>query len=308
MSEAEAREMRWPEHPNLIAGESLSSWVRRLASVYGLRSKELLIWGLGISGVENAHLDKQPPEELIAALSMRTGEEQESVKRATLAGMMPFLFDELGPDDKRLTALEYLSRRQLSYGLPWFRKWTQCQVTGCRLCLEGYPNVAILLPWRVAILQSCPEHGLMLESAKVNGCSLCWLNESPEQAPKVLRYLDSNTWSAMVKGDAEWFWLLRMLHKRLRKPMSQFGRPKEWHQIVGEHCPDLLFKRSTQGEPARRWAVVLATAIDLMAKSEMELRASGGFYLSRAMREHDGIKEKRQMQAQKEAARWTAKY
>lgn len=308
--------MRWPGHPTLISGESLSSWLRRIAMVYGLSIKDLLRWGLGCERLQTSCLDRSPPGQLMTAIAARTGLEQATVHNATLAGMFPFLFEKSGCDDGRpaSTSSIPLSRSQLSRGIPWFRKYQSRHVKVCRLCVEGYPDAAFLLQWRLAILQSCPAHGLMLEPAEVNTHSISWLNDDPEQAPDVVRSFDSHTLAAVTEGrvalpggvvdTAAWFRVLRTIHRELRKITHRLGRRIEWQQIVCEHCPKILFQKRTQADPARRWAIVLATAFDLMAKGEMELIGPGDFWLSRSMTLHPVYGAQRLARAQKEVIRW----
>lgn len=311
--------IRWPGHPTLIPGESLSSWLRRIGIVYGLNTKEMLRWGLGFQRLQTSSLDRNPPEELFKAISARTGVSAETVYKATLSGMMPFLFENSGSTDRRpeSTSLVRSLSGGLSNGIPWFRKRKSGQVTACRLCFENYPDAAELLEWQLAILQSCPIHGLMLEPAELDGYSVRWPNDSPDQAPEALRLLDSRTLSAVTEGSvklpggiidsARWFKILRIIHRNLKRPMEPYGRRVEWQEIVCEHCPAILFRRKTQADPARRWAIVLATALDLMEKGDMELIGPGVFLCSMAMMRDPVYGARRIARAQKEVVRWTAR-
>ncbi len=310
---------RWPGHPTPISCESLSSWLRRIGMVYGLSIHDLLRWGLGFQGLQTSWLDRSPPDQLVTAISARTGVMLETVYKATLAGRLPFLFDYSECEDTRSTSTSSIRhlRSGLSAGIPWFRKPQRGQVTACRLCFEKYPDAGFLLPWRLAILLSCPIHGLMLESAHVTANSVSWLNDSPEQAPDVVRRLDSRTWAAVTEGSvklpggvfdtAEWFRLLRIIHRQLKKPMDRFGRRVEWQQIVCEHSPKILFQKRTQSDPARRWAIVLATALDLMEKGHMELIGPGDFLLSMSMMRDPVYGGQRLSRVQREVMRWTSR-
>lgn len=64
---------RWPLHPQPAPGEALSSWLTRLAGVYGLSVEDLLRHNLGPASFEvgdrNAGgLDWDPPAAVLAAL------------------------------------------------------------------------------------------------------------------------------------------------------------------------------------------------------------------------------------------------
>ena len=311
--------MQWPGHPSLIPGESLSSWLRRIGIVYGLSRMDLLRWGLGFQGLQTIRLDRSPPEELVVAISARTGVGQETIHKATFKGLLPFLFDYSECEGTRPSSESsiHLLRNRLSDDIPWFRKPRRNKVTACRFCFEDYPDAALLLLWRLAIIQSCPTHGLMLEAAHVNNDSISWLNGKPEPAPEVLRKFDSRTWVAVTEGSvmlpggdadtAQWFRLLRIIHRELRKPMNPYGKRVEWQQAVCEHCPDILFQRRTQIDPARRWAIVLATALDLMEKGRMELIGPGVFWISMPIMRSSDNREQQESRVQKEVARWTSR-
>ena len=317
MSGAEERKMRWPDHPIKIDGESLSSWLRRVGYAYGLSVKDLLKLGLGMEGIQQKKLDVKPPEELVAALSNRTGVEQGSLHRGTLAGMLPFIFDDSENDDG---VGQYgikpapLLKVGLSEGIPWFRKQQGLQVTACRLCFEDYPNAAVMLQWRLAILQSCPTHGLMLEEAQVNSACVRWVNKSAEEAPAVLRTFDRRTWTAVADGrvmmpggltdTAEWFDMLRIIHGQLRNPMWRYGKGFEYQLIVCDYSPKILFQKRTQAEPGRRWAIVLATAMDLMEKGHMELQGPGNIMLSKEILRDQDHGGKQKAMVREEVKRW----
>lgn len=84
---------RWPVHPRPMEGESLSSWLRRLAMIYGLTAMELVEHDLGFRRRQRQRhwLDIDPPEKLLKAVAARTGVPLERVQETTIAGVRPFL-------------------------------------------------------------------------------------------------------------------------------------------------------------------------------------------------------------------------
>lgn len=56
---------RWPLHPAPAETESLSSWLRRIATSYSMYSYELLEHELGHRGLSDADLDLNPPAHLV---------------------------------------------------------------------------------------------------------------------------------------------------------------------------------------------------------------------------------------------------
>ena len=69
---------RWPLHPPPGESEALTSWLSRLAEVYGLSVEDLLRHNLAAPGVDLADhhtsaLDLDPPPWLLPALAERTG-------------------------------------------------------------------------------------------------------------------------------------------------------------------------------------------------------------------------------------------
>jgi hypothetical protein len=76
--------------------EALSSWLGRLARLYGLSVTDLLTHNLGLVDVTvPAELDYDPPAAMLAALAERTGVELVRLRAMTLAGQVPWLLDAL---------------------------------------------------------------------------------------------------------------------------------------------------------------------------------------------------------------------
>jgi hypothetical protein len=61
--------IRWPLHPRPLAGEALSSWLRRVAAAYGLYVDDLLVHDLGYQSMSSEQLDLGPQNSLLEQLS-----------------------------------------------------------------------------------------------------------------------------------------------------------------------------------------------------------------------------------------------
>ena len=93
---------RWPLHPPPGHGEALSSWLHRLATVYGMPLDQLVRHDLTPPGApvpgSIGSLDLEVPSELITILAARTGVPPAQVRRMTVAGWVPWLLDSLQPE------------------------------------------------------------------------------------------------------------------------------------------------------------------------------------------------------------------
>jgi len=95
-------------------------------------------------------------------------------------------------------------------------------------------------------MMSCPIHGLMLEPAViVPGVGVAWEQDASEEAPVVIRRMDSLTWDALTSGGVDlprrrvhaavWFRVLRAVLDELNRPLSCVQRHRDllaavWHQ------------------------------------------------------------------------------
>ena len=73
-------------------------------------------------------------------------------------------------------------------------------MNGCRQCLADYPDGGVLLGWLLKVVFSCPIHGVMLEPGRKVSEGINWVNEKPEEAPKLVRQLDSRSMAAVAEG------------------------------------------------------------------------------------------------------------
>jgi hypothetical protein len=177
------RPRRWPLHPEPTAGEALSSWLTRLAQLYDLSVTELLRYNLaGLADVHSPReldpvtFDLDPPRSVLAALQERTGVDEQDLRRMTIAGWVPWLLDDVQPDEGTEAFTTYV--RQDSVLLPprrspvgraanW-RPWLPAPPLpalmnrACRRCL-GDPDRGLMLMAKIPLMLTCPEHGCRLD-------------------------------------------------------------------------------------------------------------------------------------------------
>ena len=175
---------RLPLHPRPLADEALSSWVRRLGAAYDLTPDRFIESALGLSPPAGflGVIDNEPPNDLVEALSERTGTSAERVSAMTLAGYGSLLlgasasisrsateifvdyvcqFTCLSPAGPRRTApVTQLSTR--------WRPWICADLLddrprSCRRCLITDPIPYTRIHWRAAWMVSCPIHEVALE-------------------------------------------------------------------------------------------------------------------------------------------------
>lgn len=246
---------RWPLHPAPVEMESLSSWLRRIASSYDMHSYELLEHGLGQRELSDPELDLDPPRDLLEELAKRTGLDQHRVIAMTMAGWVPWLVDSLSPAPGAYETYVH----QLSVLLPPKRrniyapqKWVPwLSVTGARRgcpdCLASSP--AILLFWQLPLMASCLVHGRRLETYEGHSPDFnLWATPAHDQRPlpESLSLMDRRTWQAITTGSVDlprypvhagiWFRLLRTILDELTTAQGRYGRQLDDVRRVWEHC------------------------------------------------------------------------
>jgi hypothetical protein len=178
-----SRPCRWPLHPEPSAGEALSSWLTRLAQPYDLSVPELLRYNLArLADVHSPRdldpvtLDLDPPRSVLSALQERTGIDEQHLRRMTIAGWVPWLLDDVQPDEGTEAFTTYV--RQDSVLLPprrspvgqaanW-RPWLPAPPLpalmnrACRRCVSD-PDRGLTLMAKIPLMLTCPEHGCRLD-------------------------------------------------------------------------------------------------------------------------------------------------
>ena len=244
---------RWPLHPPPGEGEALTSWLNRLAEVYGLSVEDLLRHNLAAPGVDlpdQRTLDLDPPPWLLPALAERTGAPLDRLRQMTIAGWVAWLVDPLAPepvpgaafdtyvrqDSVLLTARERPGRQ-----VPGWRAWLPTDPKrgplrrACPTCQStaGDGTVGFTLVSQLPLTLSCPQHRCRLEEAFGGlGAFVAW--EKPgtraRPAPAAVVAVDARTHEGLRTGAVllprravhvgVWFRLLRTLIDELSIPVS----------------------------------------------------------------------------------------
>jgi len=204
----------WPVVPPPQPGESLSSWLARIGQEYGLAGDQLLGSDGPAAMGTDVTLDEDPPDDLVAWLSRKTGQAPRRIRAMTLSGFVPFLLDGVAPPAACLAT--YVAGTRLITGpderivktktLPWIdRTWTE--QWACSACLEAddapYRRLSWYLPWML----TCPLHGAFLNRVLVQpGRTWDVMEERPfGRAPpeEDLLRLDRATHQAVTRGIVE---------------------------------------------------------------------------------------------------------
>jgi hypothetical protein len=286
-------EKRWPVRPDVIPGETLSSWLRRIGCVYSCSVEELLKHELGFSEVKTSELDVKAPCELLTAIAVRAGLPVETIEGMTLPGTVPFLFQPpyTAPDNGAFGNCSVLFESNGLYSYEkltqWFRKQTKSTVNGCRYCLSDYPDGGVLLGWMLKVVLSCPVHSVMLEPGRKSTERINWVNEKAQEAPTLVCQLDSRTLAALAEGfvqlpgglvsKAQWFRLLQTIFQELNAPLFSGHREHVKWQLkiwnVAEYYPSGPLESFKFD---KRCSLLIATAIDQMEKGKLTPTGSEG--------------------------------
>ncbi|GEL18027.1 hypothetical protein PA7_18640 [Pseudonocardia asaccharolytica DSM 44247 = NBRC 16224] len=232
--------------------ESLSSWLQRIAQLYGLSVTDLVRHNLGEASAQLADtaeeaLDWDPPIAVLAALAERTGAELGQLRRMTMAGWVPWLTDTLAPDDGQDLFDTYVRQDSVllapgEAGLnhagrwrSWKGPWLPAQPMRrtCPLCAAA-PERGTALTWRLPLMVSCVEHGCRLEPVFEVAFAASQGNPmAPVPVNGHLAALDRRTQQGLAAGAVAlpgrsvhvgvWFRLLRTLLDEVSMAPSRVG-------------------------------------------------------------------------------------
>lgn len=243
---------RWPLHPPPGEGEALTSWLNRLAAVYGLSVEDLLRHNLAAPGANlpDQTLDLDPPPWLLPALAERTGVPLDQLRQLTIAGWVPWLLDSLDPEPVpgaafdtyvRQDSVLLTTKERPGRQVPGWRAWLPTDPKrgllrrACPTCQSTAPDstFGLTLMSQLPLTLSCPQHRCHLEPAFGGlGAFAAW--EKPDTrahpAPAVVVAMDARTHQGLRTGAVPlprrpvhvgvWFRLLRTLIDELSTPVS----------------------------------------------------------------------------------------
>ncbi|MGW4719477.1 TniQ family protein [Nocardia sp. NPDC004260] len=105
---------RWPLHPAPGELESLSSWLARIAAIYGVRLDDLLGPQFAAFCQNPDLLDEDPPPGLLGAVSRASGVPTERLGPMTMPAWVPLLFDSVPMPERYAEQTFYTYVRQYS--------------------------------------------------------------------------------------------------------------------------------------------------------------------------------------------------
>jgi len=243
---------RWPLHPPPGPGEALTSWLARLAGLYGMTVGYLLRHNLGEASAlmddsRAADLDFDPPAGILRALAERTGTELGVVRLATIAGWVPWLADTLDPGDAPEAFHTYvrqasvlLAPREAGYNsvsrwLPWMPVRDQEWRTARRACPQcaAAPGRGASLLAALPLMTTCGEHGCRL-TPDVSLLPGAADRPAARPAPGPVAAVDRLTWEGLTTGMVTlprravhvgvWLRMLRTLLDEVSLPGSRVRR------------------------------------------------------------------------------------
>ena len=199
----------WPVVPPPLPGEILTSWLQRMASVYGLVIVELLgrhhrlTGGWPLAGAA-------PQADDLAWLSDKTGYSFETIRAMTPVSLVPVLLDGFAFPQANLAHCIDRFGLLTRLGRPGARKetapWIDTQWIGqwgCVGCLEEDPLPYRRFIWDLPWMLTCPRHGTFLRRVLV-WPGRGWMPTAPAIArgrpDASLVRLDTLTLEAVTRG------------------------------------------------------------------------------------------------------------
>jgi hypothetical protein len=228
----------------------MSSWLERLARLYGMHVNDLLGPDLGVWARPVDLVDYDPPPEIFALLAVRTGVGEGQLRAMTLAGWAPWLFD-IYPAMQRDAAEVFhtyvrgnsvlldprAASRPSALRRSWRGPWLSTDPLNrtCPRCTAETGQRALL--WELPLTVGCTEHGCRLESASDalrTAIDPKDHNLEPIPIPEPLATLENYTHQALTTGTVQlpgrpvhagvWFRLLRSLLDELSLALTTMNQ------------------------------------------------------------------------------------
>jgi len=228
---------RWPLHPAPRPGEALSSWLERIAAVYGMQLHELADIDLGLPDVGGKpwestgwdRFDVDPPAAVLARIHQRSGVPLAQLGLMCVAGWTPWLMDSLDPSlpeafatyvcqDTVLFAAHQLKKDSVLFAArplrkpesshhPW-RPWLEPEPTSrlrraCLPCVLAGGWWWSLLMCNMPVMLSCPEHGVRLmpfTQVRVAAAGYGDEEDVPDQVSEAVTAMDRRTHEGVTTG------------------------------------------------------------------------------------------------------------
>lgn len=234
-------------HPVPALGEALSSWLSRIAEQYRVTVDDLTFdLGYGVDG--DTDLDMAPPEGFAEQVAIRTGVSVNQLRKMSLSGFVPWLFDDIVPGRDGFTtyarqfsvllAEGKRTKRRAGLWRAWVPAMGKSQQRACPQCVAASaPPHPYQLMWSVPLMLSCLAHDCLLEPHDgLRGYYYSWHQEppTPRQTNAAIRAMDARTWQALTTGRVDlprrrvhagiWFRLLRTLIDELSATLKESGQ------------------------------------------------------------------------------------
>ncbi|WP_073708031.1 TniQ family protein [Glutamicibacter sp. 0426] len=286
---------RWPLHPAPGQGEALTSWLHRLATVYGMNFDQLVSRDLTPPGVlmpsRLRSLDLEAPSDLITTVAERTGVPEKRVHRMTVAGWVPWLLDSLQPEEiprssyqtyvRQDSVLFTFKERPYREVLDW-RAWLPLHSKErrvsrvCPVCVESTTDNSFVLTLiaQLPITLTCPHHGCRLAPAFGPYEFVGWENNKINKRPALGQIIiqDARTEEALTTGKVTlprrtihvgvWFRLLRTVIEEISTTLSNLRvRPRRMIELIWREA----------GHPVRAGIIGAARTYESLSWPQQEM-------------------------------------
>ncbi|MBI3130321.1 MAG: TniQ family protein [Acidobacteria bacterium] len=166
----------WLFHPKPEVGESLFSWVSRIAECHGVSLECFCREVWPGEDLLFSDLERKPPSQVLEALEGGTGISRERLLEMSLVGLTKLVLGvELSTKGWVPWVVPAMARRKEEFGLQF-----------CPDCLAMGDPPVFDLSWRLAFVTICPIHNRLL----VDQCPRCKLALNPRRPDRKKRAID----------------------------------------------------------------------------------------------------------------------